>query len=238
MAWVRVDDAFYDHPKFVRLDATSLGLWTVGLAYANRNLTDGWVPARFIKGYGNPAKLVREGLWSAEEDGYRIHDYLDYQESAEKILAKRQAERDRWQARKAGNSKPTPRGVPGGVAAKSEATCALPTPTPSFSSSEIRPEVQRLVDLLADLVAANCDGKRPSVGKAWYTDARLLLDKDGRDFDEIERVMRWATSDSFWRSNILSMPKFREKFDALKLRMGSSPVTSVNGMVATGGWES
>ncbi|HLU98713.1 MAG TPA: hypothetical protein VKZ89_17905, partial [Thermobifida alba] len=28
----------------------------------------------------------------------------------------------------------------------------------------------------------------------------------------------WATADEFWRSNILGMPKFREKFDQLRLR--------------------
>lgn len=222
MAWVRVDDAFYDHAKFVRLDAASIGLWTIGLAYANRNLTDGWVPARFIKGYGNPAKLVREGLLSAEDDGYRIHDYLDYQESAEKILAKRQAERERWHTRKPSKPAATPHETPAGVAAESDATCGVPTPTPSFSLSEVRPEVQRLVDLLADLVAANCDGRRPKPGKGWYDAARLMLDNDHLSESDIERVMRWATNDSFWRSNIMSMPKFREKFATLKLRMGTS----------------
>jgi hypothetical protein len=32
-------------------------------------------------------------------------------------------------------------------------------------------------------------------------------------------VLRWSQADEFWRSNILSMPKFREKFGQLAMRM-------------------
>ena len=30
-------------------------------------------------------------------------------------------------------------------------------------------------------------------------------------------MLRWALADNFWHTNILSMPKFREKFDQLRL---------------------
>jgi hypothetical protein len=33
-------------------------------------------------------------------------------------------------------------------------------------------------------------------------------------------MIRWATSDEFWRTNILSMSKLREKFDQLKAKAG------------------
>jgi hypothetical protein len=32
------------------------------------------------------------------------------------------------------------------------------------------------------------------------------------------RLIQWAQDDSFWRANILSMPKFRAKYDQLRLQ--------------------
>lgn len=40
---MRVSDDFYDHPKFTDLNAISIALWIAGLAYCNRNLTDGYL---------------------------------------------------------------------------------------------------------------------------------------------------------------------------------------------------
>jgi hypothetical protein len=44
MGWVRLSDDFYDHPKFTDITPLSIALWIVGMAYCNRNLTDGRVP--------------------------------------------------------------------------------------------------------------------------------------------------------------------------------------------------
>jgi hypothetical protein len=41
MAWVRLSDDFYDHPKFIQAGPTGLAVWIAALAYCNRNLTDG-----------------------------------------------------------------------------------------------------------------------------------------------------------------------------------------------------
>ncbi|MFY2788488.1 hypothetical protein [Rhodococcus sp. MALMAid1271] len=62
------------------------------------------------------------------------------------------------------------------------------------------------------------NGAKGSITAKWRTEARLLLDKDGRDLDRALRLIDWATADSFWKSNILSMPKFREKYDQLRLK--------------------
>lgn len=44
MAWVRIDDHFDEHPKMQRVGPLAWGYWLAGLAYCNRNLTDGFIP--------------------------------------------------------------------------------------------------------------------------------------------------------------------------------------------------
>lgn len=90
-----------------------------------------------------------------------------------------------------------------------------------------RPDVDGLCRLLADLVEGN-GSKRPTVTVTWQTEARLLLDRDGRSPVEAETVMRWCQDDEFWKGVVLSMPKFRAKYDQLRLAMerasrGSGP---------------
>ncbi|WP_279063686.1 hypothetical protein [Dermabacter hominis] len=96
------------------------------------------------------------------------------------------------------------------------------TEKPSVSSSEVadapsRPEVEHLCTLLADLVEAN-GAKRPTITKRWRDAARLMIDRDGHSVEQIEWLILWSQRDEFWRANILSMPKFREKFDQLRLK--------------------
>ena len=45
-----------------------------------------------------------------------------------------------------------------------------------------------------------------------------MLDNDGRTEQEIHGAIDWCQADEFWRSNILSMPKLREKYDQLRLQ--------------------
>lgn len=52
MVWLRVSDDYYDHRKFAELSPLGISAWLAGLAYANRNLTDGTLPHRV------PATLV------------------------------------------------------------------------------------------------------------------------------------------------------------------------------------
>lgn len=88
---------------------------------------------------------------------------------------------------------------------------------------EIHPDATRLCELLADLIERN-GSKRPTVSLKWLNEARLLLDKDKRPVEEAVAVLKWSQADSFWKSNILSMPKFREKYDQLRLQREGSKV--------------
>ena len=57
-----------------------------------------------------------------------------------------------------------------------------------------------------------------TITEKWIDAARLLVDRDGRDPHEARELILWATADEFWRGNILSLPKFREKYDQLRLQ--------------------
>jgi hypothetical protein len=44
MVWVKLDDHFDQNTKIASVGPLGIALWTVGLAYCNRNLTDGFIP--------------------------------------------------------------------------------------------------------------------------------------------------------------------------------------------------
>lgn len=55
----------------------------------------------------------------------------------------------------------------------------------------------------------------------WARDMAALLQKDGREQEEVEAVIHWVFADFFWRQNILSPKKLREKFPQLVIGMKS-----------------
>lgn len=44
MTWVKLDDHFDENPKIAQVGPLGIALWVTGLAYCNRNLTDGFIP--------------------------------------------------------------------------------------------------------------------------------------------------------------------------------------------------
>lgn len=83
-----------------------------------------------------------------------------------------------------------------------------------------RPDVEKICEHLADGMVAN-GSKRPTVTDEWRRQARLLLDEERTPPITVEKVINlidWALNDTFWRANIQSMPKFRAKYDQLRLK--------------------
>lgn len=85
-----------------------------------------------------------------------------------------------------------------------------------------REDSDALCALLERLIIAN-ENKPPKVTNRWRQQARLLLDDDKRDYDQAWRLIEWSQRDRFWRINILSMPKFREQYDKLRLKAADDP---------------
>lgn len=81
----------------------------------------------------------------------------------------------------------------------------------------------RLAKLLRDRILDNLPtAKVPNDGEprmqSWCKEMDLMLRVDKRDPAEIEELIDWCQRDSFWRSNILSPKKLREKYDQLALK--------------------
>ena len=64
----------------------------------------------------------------------------------------------------------------------------------------------------------NPNFKEPNVQK-WAKDFNSIIRLDKRSPEEIEAVMTWAQQDNFWKANILSPEKLRDKYDALFMKM-------------------
>jgi hypothetical protein len=45
-----------------------------------------------------------------------------------------------------------------------------------------------------------------------------MLDRDERTVAQVIKAIDWCQSDEFWRSNVMSMPTLREKYDQLRLQ--------------------
>jgi hypothetical protein len=100
MPWFRLEDNFHQHPKVARAGNTAVGLWVRCGTYSAAYLTDGHVPAETARLYGRQREidtLVEVGLWIPDTNGggYLIRDFLDYNPSAEQVLADRAAARER-----------------------------------------------------------------------------------------------------------------------------------------------
>lgn len=105
MTWVKIDDAMPEHPKVVGLSDAAFRVHISAICYAARNETDGRVSAGAVRQFRwqrRVRELVEARLWDPTEDGFAIHDYLDYNPSREQVAAERKASRkrlERWRKR-------------------------------------------------------------------------------------------------------------------------------------------
>lgn len=58
--------------------------------------------------------------------------------------------------------------------------------------------------------------------QSWADDFRKLIELDGMDKRLAKNVMDWVTQDDFWKTNVLSAKKLREKFGELAIKMKNS----------------
>lgn len=95
MAWVKLDDKLWSHPKFGALSGDAVRLWMFALCWCNQHETDGGIPRVTVRVLGGApdaaAELCDAGLWHETDNGWQIHNYLDHQPSREELVRKRKA---------------------------------------------------------------------------------------------------------------------------------------------------
>jgi hypothetical protein len=105
MPWTRLDDELATHQKLHQAGrdlgengrVIALGFFSLALMWCNKHLTDGYLPDAVIDGFtshvSNPQNvaeaLSKAGLFERNEGGYHIHDFHDYNQSAETVRKRR-----------------------------------------------------------------------------------------------------------------------------------------------------
>ena len=228
--YITVHDGMPEHQKVEALSDRAFRVLVDLWCWCSRQLNDGVIPeAVWLKRTGT--SKVRKELLAALVDvvdgEYVMHDYLEHQRSraqVEALKAKRaEAGRKGGRARAANQANAEASASANGKQSGTKIQPPTETDTDNSGTTFLRTsdeppreDVERVCRHLADAVEAN-GSKRPHVSERWRTEARRLIDLDGRTPDQIIRAIDWCQSDAFWRANVLSMPKLREKYDQLRL---------------------
>ncbi|WP_406225033.1 hypothetical protein [Streptomyces anulatus] len=110
MPWARLDDRFPSHRKVALLSDRAFRLHVTALCWCSENLTEGAIRERElpvisrIRGAKKAAlELEEAGLWDRTTDGWKVHDYLEYNPDRARVQADRDANAARqkaWRDRK------------------------------------------------------------------------------------------------------------------------------------------
>lgn len=102
MAWVKIDDNAPHHRKQLLAGPLACWLWVCGLAYCQKHATDGLIPGEAVPFLGVKEwhkavpSLVKAGLWIPDGPaGYRVHDFLHWNDSASERAVKAESNRRR-----------------------------------------------------------------------------------------------------------------------------------------------
>lgn len=232
---------YADHPKIASLSDGAFRLHVEMILYARRYETDGLiknpVALRLASRWDSDVLAELENndpdcpsVIQLENGDYMIHGYADMQETREEIRARRRKNREN--GARGGRPKKTQSVSDSDSESQTESgtqkKAETETETDIRTSSEIadaipdgdpndRQDIQQLLDYLDQQLEA--DGvKTPSRTKKNQDAARLMLDRDGRTPEQVRAAIEYSRHSEFWRTNILSMSKLREKFDTLRLQ--------------------
>lgn len=122
---MKLTDTFPNHPKVIRAAellgggpddrARVVALYVTAIGYARHFLTDGFVSLSLLKNSGVCSDVTRVAnvladrrvrLLERDKSGYRIHDWFEFNESAERLKKNRESNRRRvaaWRKKANGN---------------------------------------------------------------------------------------------------------------------------------------
>ena len=250
--WGKLYGSLHGSPKWRRTSRGARALWVTAMSWCvEQDGSDGCVPTDMLRYLdGTPqmaANLVENSLWIATKGGWKFHDWEHYQRTRQQVERDKNAAKERQKRardKRNGAGQSDSEGPRHGVTLTDESRVSHAVSHAARgeksreeeskdSSSEIagaiqdapiREDVEAVCARMVERVTAN-GVKAPTITKAWRNSARLLIDNDGHTVEQIIWLIDWATADEFWKSNILSVPKLREKFDQLRIKATGNGAT-------------
>ena len=108
MAWVKLDDGFFLHPKAIAAGRDARDVYLAALCWSNQQMTDGVIPAHTlpliaalagVADYDAAAsRLVEVQLWHNHVEGWEVHGFLERQQAREQREEWLQRDRERKKA--------------------------------------------------------------------------------------------------------------------------------------------
>jgi len=87
----------------------------------------------------------------------------------------------------------------------------------------------RVVDLFVELIKKNYpDWQMIGSRESWADHINKLHRLDGRTYQQIEYMVKWVQHDDFWKQNVLSAAKLRQKFNDLIPKVQASATKHLN----------
>lgn len=228
---------YYDDPAVIAAGPNAELLYIRLLSWcALHPETDGAVPVEVATsrlGLTDAAArldaLTTHGLVTADATTITVASWTRWNGTWGDITAKSDARKAAARERKARQRARAAQDAaePDAVPVPAPATAPTPTATDDDSvldavivtpePTNVRRDVESVCYHMANSVCERT-GRRPRITKKWLDSARLMIDRDGRTPDQIHAAIDWVHNSEFWRANILSIPKLREKWDTLKLQ--------------------
>ena len=190
------------------------------ILYCVQGSTDGEFPVSAVKsivGVTEPEEevaitaLFESGMWINHTGGMaEVKDYLEHQTPSDKVRQKSEAGKKGAAVRWGKNAN-----------RNANRNAEEKRREENISNSRVLPEganrtdIQEILDYL-DAALKEAEIPLPSRTKTNLTAARLLIDKDGHTVDQVKAAIDFTFQDEFWRTNIRSMSKLREKWVQLR----------------------
>lgn len=177
-----LDVAVHRSVRLADLTIEEFGLWVLGLSFCNDDKTDGFIPEKAIRGFGQcgrgpklAVELVKKGRWARVDGGYQSVGFLDHNRSKAEI-EKRIA--DKRAAGKAG----------GRASAKSRSSATLEAHGSAGASPPVAASAGGFVPRSVERISTQGMYK---AGSGTDPGSPLPPEGDGRSFDrERERQAR------------------------------------------------